>query len=293
VEVKAFLEERVREGVIPGASWAVMQHGRALDAGAVGWARLVPSRRPADERTVYDLASLTKPLATAALAVLLARDGVASLDEPVVERLPELAGSAYAKATLLDLLSHRSGLPAWEPLYLKGSGLSSFLERMAVLPPAEERQRSVIYSDLGYIAAGAMLTRAAGRSLEALFARRILEPLRGSPSSGEDDLPEVCFHPPGEWLERIAPTERDEATERRMAAQLLGDAAVAMYDGWREGIVRTTAGGRGSSMAASWITMLTPWVARPATPVSSARRPAPRRWGASSFPAPACSRTTS
>jgi CubicO group peptidase (beta-lactamase class C family) len=237
VEVKAFLEERIREGMIPGASWAVLQHGRTLNAGAVGCARLVPSRRPADESTVYDLSSLTKPLATAALAVLLAREGVASLDEPVVERLPELAGSPYARATLLDLLSHRSGLPAWEPLYLQGSALPAFLRRMAALPPAGERRGSVVYSDLGYIAARAMLERAAGRSLEALFARWILEPLRGSPSAGEGDLPEVRFHPPGKWLDRIAPTERDDATERRMAAQLLGEAAPAAYRGWRKGIV--------------------------------------------------------
>ncbi len=224
VPLAAFLDERVRAGAIPSAAWAVVQHGRTLDAGSVGWARRTPRRRRASSSTVYDLASLTKPLATAARAVLLARDGVVSLDEPAGERLPEWAGSPYGRATLLDLLLHRSGLPAWEPLYLHGADMAAYLRRMAALAPVG----GVVYSDLGYLAAGELLARAARHPLDRLLRRQVLGPL------GET---EVRYRPPQAWRGRVAATEADDLTERRMAAERAGPAAAARHP-WRTGVVQ-------------------------------------------------------
>ncbi|MFQ5670402.1 MAG: serine hydrolase domain-containing protein [Acidobacteriota bacterium] len=227
---KAFLEARVAAGDLPGAAWVVARGRQVLAGGAVGAARAVPPRRPADEGTVYDLASLTKPLATAVLAVLLARDGVVGLDGPVGDHLPELGSSPYARATLLDLLVHRCGLPAWEPLYLHGSDPPSYLRRLARLPPAGPPGGPAVYSDLGYLAAGILLERASGHSLETLFRTRILDSLPGP-------APEVCFLPPPAWRPRIAPTERGSRHDREMTASLAGEAAARDYRGWRHALI--------------------------------------------------------
>jgi CubicO group peptidase (beta-lactamase class C family) len=227
----AFLEEQVQAQRLPGAAWVVARGDRILSRGAVGWARLVPRRRRAVEDTVYDLASLTKPLATASLAVLLARDGVVCLDEPAHERLPELAGSPYAQVNLLDLLTHQARLPDWEPLYLQGADLPAYLQCIAGLKPLATS--AVVYSDLGYILAGALLERAAGEGLDRLFQQLVARPLAGDGG----DLP-VRYRPPAAWRGRIAPTEEGDRVERQMVATRHGAGAVASYAHWRRGVVR-------------------------------------------------------
>ena len=232
MDPEAFLEEQVREQRLPGATWVVARGDQVLSAGAVGWARLVPRRRRAQEGTLYDLASLTKPLATAGLAVLLARDGVVSLDEPAGERLPELANSPYAQVNLLDLLTHQARLPDWEPLYLHGEDLPTYLRSIAALKPLPEPV--VVYSDLGYILAGALLARAAGKSLDRLFQQHVAGLLSGC--SGPGPLP-VRFRPPAAWRGRIASTEQGDRVERQMVAERCGAGAVASYDHWRREVV--------------------------------------------------------
>ena len=229
----AYLAEQARNRVIPGASWAVCRGEETISTGAVGWASLVPHRRKALESTVYDLASLTKPLVTATLAVLLAREDVVSLDEPVGERLPELDGSPWEQVTLLDLLTHEARLPAWEPLYLHGSDLPAYLRRVAALRPLPDA--GVTYSDLGYILAGALLERAARTPLDRLFRRWVTGPLSRLAVAGS--LP-VRFRPPLAWRGRVAPTEADDRVERALMAEMYGFKAVAEYDGWRRGVVR-------------------------------------------------------
>ena len=228
-----FLAEQARNRLIPGASWVVSRGEDTISSGAVGWASLVPHRRKALESTVYDLASLTKPLVTATLAVLLAREDVVSLDEPVAERLPELGGSPWQQVTLLKLLTHEARLPAWEPLYLHGSDLPAYLRRVAALPPLPGT--GAAYSDLGYILAGALLARAARAPLNRLFHRYVAGPLARLAVGGS--LP-VRFRPPLAWRGRVAPTEADDRIERAMIAEMYGFKAVAEYGGWRRGVVR-------------------------------------------------------
>jgi len=229
----AFLAEQARNRLIPGAAWVVSRGEEVVSSGAVGWSCLVPHRRRAQATTVYDLASLTKPLATAALAILLAREDLVSLDEPAGERLPELTGSPWEKSTLLDLLTHQARLPAWEPLYLHGADLPSYLLRVAALEPLPAA--GVVYSDLGYILAGALLSRAAAAPLDRLFRRHVTGPL-GGPAAA-DAVP-VRFRPPLAWRGRVAPTEADDRVERAMVAERSGFQAVAAYGGWRRGVVR-------------------------------------------------------
>ena len=232
--IAGLLGAEIASGRLPGASWVVARGRRVLSAGALGAAALEPRRRAATTRTLYDLASLTKPLVTASLAVLLARDGVVSLDEPAGERLREWRGTPWAEVTLLDLLVHRSGMPDWDPLYLHGRGREAALRRIARLRPVAPRGARVVYSCPGSIAAAVLLERAAAQSLDGLWRRRVLR------QPGRAPWEEPRFRPPRAWWPRVASTERDTLFERELAAGVAGRRRAAGYRGWRRGVVHGT-----------------------------------------------------
>lgn len=177
--------------------------------------RPVSERLDAPAEILYDLASLTKPLATAAVAARLAEDGIVDLDRPLDDLLPEMRGYRGGTPTLAGLLAHGTGLPAWAPLY---RGPSARPEQVAAwiadLPPeGEPGTRGPRYSDLGAVLAAIACERAAGAPLDQLFDSLVRDPL--------DLTARDCrFGPlPADDLPRTAPTE----TGRRREAEQAGD----------------------------------------------------------------------
>jgi len=168
--------EEVRRGAMPGAVWRVGDAKGAVASGCFGHAAIEPERLALTEETPFDLASLTKPLATAPLALMLERDGRLSLDATLASLFPALGSSAVGSATLRDAAAHRAGLPAWAPLYLAGATRGAYVEAIA----AESRNAApgaTLYSDLGYLLLGFAVERAAGATLDRLFEERIARPL--------------------------------------------------------------------------------------------------------------------
>ncbi len=220
--VRAFLEGAVAARAVPSAAWRVETAEGAVTAGVLGFAALEPEPEPAAEDTPYDLASLTKPLATALLAVLLEEEGRLALGAPALALLPEVGESPYQAASLLDLAAHRAGLPAWRPLYLHAAGLAGYLVRIATEPQAATLAET-LYSDLGYVLLGAAVERASGLTLDLLFDERIARPL-GLRATG--------FAARGRTLVRAAATERGNEHERRLA----GEAGEGFR--WRADLIR-------------------------------------------------------
>jgi serine-type D-Ala-D-Ala carboxypeptidase len=219
-----FLSSRIEAGVFPGASYLVAENRRVLEAGAVGRAVLVPTRIPTHRGTIFDLASLTKPLCTAILALQLEAEGRLRLDDPLARHLPSWRGNAgRERVTLLDLLTHRSGLPAWSPLYAHARGRNDRVAWMRGLPLAHPAGREVLYSDLGYILAGFAIERAARAPLDRLFRGRV---------AGKLGRPEVGYRPPARKRRRIAATETGNERERTLAG-----AEGAGYNGWRTDVI--------------------------------------------------------
>lgn len=220
--VEAYLAAAVDRGAMPGAAWWVGGPGGPDDAGAVGAIERGPGAARAAPDTVYDLASLTKPLATALLAVLLESRGRWSLDAPASDVLPELRRGPYEGVPLLDLGCHRAGLPAWRPLYLEAGDRDGYLAAIARMEPAcgrgEER-----YSDLGYLLLGLAVERAGGDPLDVLFRDRVARPL---------GLERIGYPTGDEPWNGAAPTERGNRHERTLA----GDAGATHR--WRTEIPR-------------------------------------------------------
>ena len=212
----------VAAGAMPGAAWWVGGPDRTIAHGATGLACLRPERVSATEQTPYDLASLTKPLSTALLAVLLDRERRLPLEGTLGAAVPPLRSSAYAAATLKDAAAHRAGFPAWRALYLEGEGRDATLAAIA----RAERGASpgeTLYSDLGYIALGCGIERVAGAPLDRLFDERIAKPL---------GLARTGFAGRSDRFRDAAATEDGNAYERTLAG------ADARDDRFRSGMIR-------------------------------------------------------
>jgi len=220
--LREFFVHAVNDGWLPGAAWWVEARGCVVSHGAVGLAAVEPRRVAATESTPYDLASLTKPLATALLLVLLEQAGRVDPHERAARWLPQLRSSAFSGVSLLDLARHTAGLPAWRPLYLEAAGRDAFIEHIARGPRVVEPGR-VLYSDLGYMLLGAVLECIEGVSLDRQFHHHIAQPL---------GLARLGFAADPQRFADAAATERGNAYERAMARDERG------CHPWRTAILR-------------------------------------------------------
>ena len=207
--IRRFLAARVDEGWMAGAAWWVEGPRGPIDHGAVGWAARAPRPVALEETTPFDLASLTKPLCTALLLVLLEGEDRIDPTRPVAEWLDELGGSWVGRASLLDLGSHTARLEAWRPLYLGASDAPGYLAQIAGTRPAVPVGQT-LYSDLGYLLLGLVLERATGRGLDRLFLERVARPL---------GLVRLGFAGRGGSFTDAAATERGNAHEKVLAGR--------------------------------------------------------------------------
>jgi CubicO group peptidase (beta-lactamase class C family) len=190
----------IRQGAYPGAALVVGRHDTILFAKGYGhltWSPASPAVDP--ESTLYDLASLTKVIATTPVLMLLVERGRVRLDEPVVTYLPELQGTRTAGVTVRQLLAHTSGLradiPDPELKALRDS--AAVMRRVFSEAPRVAPGTRVIYSDLNAILLGAVVQRVTGEPLDAFAAREVFAPLA---------MGATMFRPPVRLRPRIAPT---------------------------------------------------------------------------------------
>lgn len=207
-EVTRYLSREIEIGSFPGAVWAIGGPDGAIIQGALGNAVVKPARIQASESTLYDVASLTKPIVTASLAIITHQRGKADLDEPVGRWLPELKGDKSA-LTLTDLITHRAGFQAWYPLYACGYGTDNYLEALVSRPLRYEPRASEIYSCLGYVLSKIAMERIWNEPLEQTARRELFEPL---------NLSHATFNPSPRDKYVIAATEWGNFNERRMVA---------------------------------------------------------------------------
>ncbi len=194
---------------------------------ALGDAVREPERRAATFETIYDLASLTKPLVTGLLCARLVELGELTLDSSVSHYLGEFDRADKHRITVRELLAHTSGLPAWKPLYIAAGGEKEAALAAIANKPLESRPGArVIYSDLGFIALGFLLERLTGKQLDDLARGQIFEPL---------GLQRTFFNPPASMRGDIAASETGNGYERDMVERDFPE--VAGYHGWRDGVI--------------------------------------------------------
>jgi len=205
--ISSFLDSEVEKRSFPSAQYAVGEDGRIIAEDAIGLAVVEPEPVPATLDTFYDLASLTKPLVTSLLVVMFAERGQLDLNSTLAVHLNEFDGEGKRDVTLLQLLTHTSGLPNWRPLYLEAASrdeLPAVIARISLERNSSSSAREVIYSDLNYILLGFVLERLTSQPLDKLAQAEIFEPL---------GLTRTMFNPPPELIDQIAATEHGQSFE--------------------------------------------------------------------------------
>ncbi len=240
--LQSALQAAVDDGTFPGAVLAVRLRGALVFEGAAG---LLTQKVPGEAVTVdtcYDLASLTKVLATTTALALFAQRGLLKLDDRVDRILEDLRGRPIGAATVRHLLTHSSGLPGWRPYYeriasreaaqpgLLGSAAAraAVLDYIAVEELVYERGTRSLYSDLGFMLLGLMVERLSGESLNGFCRSQIFTPLGASPLAY---LPHGCTPATAGCSDErnaIAPTEEDAWRGRTLRGEVHDENAYAL-----------------------------------------------------------------
>ena len=214
------VQAAIQNHEIPGAVLLVGHDGQIVYRKAFGDRSLEPTRAPMTVETIFDIASLTKVVATTTAVMQLEEKGKIRLNDPVVKYIPEFAQNGKDDITVRDLLTHYSGLPPdldlthpWEG---RDVGYSMAFASTPIAPP----ETRFIYSDINFIVLAALIERVSGTPLDTYSAQNIFVPL---------GMSHTRFRPPAEWLKQIAPTQYDE--HNQMLHGLVHDPTVRRMGG--------------------------------------------------------------
>jgi uncharacterized protein YbbC (DUF1343 family)/CubicO group peptidase (beta-lactamase class C family) len=199
--VDAIIQQAIADGNIPGAVLVVGHNGSVIYRKAYGERSLEPKREPMTLETIFDLASLTKVVATTTAVMQLFEQGKVRLNDPVAKYLPEFAQSGKEDITLRQLLTHYSGLEPDLDLKTQWEGKDTAYKMAFAEAPAQAPGSSFVYSDINFIVLGALVERVSGETLDVYTTKHIFAPLK---------MLHTRFVPPAAWRAKIAPTQYDE-----------------------------------------------------------------------------------
>jgi uncharacterized protein YbbC (DUF1343 family)/CubicO group peptidase (beta-lactamase class C family) len=193
--------DAIHDQETPGAVLLVGHNGQVVYRKAFGNRALEPRREPMTVDTIFDIASLTKVVATTTAVMQLVQKGEVRVNDPVAKYIPEFAENGKGDITVRNLLTHFSGLredvdldPPWQG---RDAGFRLAFAEKPVYPPGSR----FLYSDTNFITLGALVERVTGSTFDQYCARKIFAPLQMS---------HTRFLPPAAWRPKIAPTEYDE-----------------------------------------------------------------------------------
>lgn len=201
------MNDAMRRELAPGAVVIVGHNGKVVYRKAFGSRAITPHREPMTLDTVFDMASLTKILATTSSVMQLFDQGKIKLADPVMKYIPEFGQNGKQDVTLRDLLTHYSGLapdlelkPYWSGM---GEGFRRANAEKLMTGPGEVFR----YSDINFIVLGELVQKLTGQPINQYAAEHIFRPL---------GMDHTTYLPPAAWRDKIAPTEIDERTHQML-----------------------------------------------------------------------------
>jgi CubicO group peptidase (beta-lactamase class C family) len=197
--------DAIARGVASGVSIAVGRYGRLVHLRGYGTTDWAPGSEIVNDSTLFDIASLTKVVATTTAAMLLEEDGRLDLDRPVRLYVPELKARDKASITSRMLLTHSAGFEAGAPLYRKWRGRAAYLRQINLRPLQYKPGTGSTYSDWDMVLLQAVIERIAKEPLDSLVARRVFAPLGMRDTRFTPDLRDT------QLVKRIVATENDSA----------------------------------------------------------------------------------
>jgi CubicO group peptidase (beta-lactamase class C family) len=210
----SIIEAAIADRVFPGSSIAVMHRRRLVALKAIGLFTYDSDSPRVAPDTLYDVASVSKVVATTTVAMILYQRGLLDLEAPVRGIVPEFAGAGLGDGnarrravTVRMLLAHSSGLPAYEKLFLKARTREELLRAAFATPLVAEPGSRAEYSDIGFIVLGEALERIAGETLDRFCQREVFGPL---------GMGHTTYNPPLEARAKTPPTQDDRTFRKRI-----------------------------------------------------------------------------
>ena len=205
----ALLQGAIAERVFPAASVALTHKGKLIGRKAFGRFTYEPDATATTPDSIFDLASVTKIVATTSMAMMLYELGLLDLDMPAVALVPEFAADnpRNPEVTMRMLLAHSSGLPAYEKLFLRAKTREELLAAAFATPLTADPGARTEYSDIGFIILGIALERLAEEPLDSFCRREIF---------GHLGMLHTAFRPPAAWRDSIPPTVDDRSFRQRV-----------------------------------------------------------------------------
>jgi CubicO group peptidase (beta-lactamase class C family) len=220
----AVLGRAIADRAIPGASIAVTLSGKLIVLKAFGRFTYEDGASVVTTETIFDLASVTKVVATTTMAMILYERGLLDLEAQIVGVLPEFAFEDPRRRdiTFRMLLAHSSGLPAYEKLFLRSTCREALLERAFKVLLKYSPETQAEYSDIGFILLGVALERLAGEPLDLFCQREVFGPL---------GMTHTTFNPPAAWRQQIPPTADDKTFRKRIIQAEVQDENASILGG--------------------------------------------------------------
>jgi len=195
--IAGIVDKEIRKGKIPGAVIMIGNREKVVYCRAFGFRMLVPKKLPMTEDTIFDIASLTKVVATTTAVMQLVEQGKLQLNAPAARYWPPFKANGKGKITVLQLLTHYSGLRPDLKLKHKWSGYSEAMKMIVAERPVSPPGTIYIYSDINFEILGELVQKVSGKPLDVYCAEHIFKPV------GMND---TFFNPPKSLHNRIAPT---------------------------------------------------------------------------------------
>ena len=176
-QLDTVVAEEIEKGAIPGCVIAVGRHGKLVLLKAYGHRQTDPKKVPMTTDTLFDLASVTKPVATATSVMLLVERGKLKLDDPIAEHIPQFGQNGKDEITVFQLLTHQGGLIPDNPLADYLDGPEKAWQRIYALKPRVAPGTKFMYTDVGFLVLADLVQRITGQDVDAFSRKHVFEPL--------------------------------------------------------------------------------------------------------------------
>jgi len=221
-QVDEVIQTAIKDSAFPGAVVFISKDGNLIYKKGFGHLIYDDTSAAVTINTIYDLASLTKVIATTTAAMICYNNNLFSLDDPVAKYLPEFSQNGKEKVTIKNLLLHNSGLPASRPFYHLYSSADEVIKDLFETPLIYESGKKTVYSDLGMITLAKVIEKVSGRTFSAFCKEKIFNPLQ---------MNSTYFNPPDSLRYKIAPTEYDNYWRNELVWGKVHDETSSLLNG--------------------------------------------------------------
>jgi len=220
--VDNIIENGIKDSTFPGAVLLIAQNGKVLHKKAFGHLIYDPASPPMETNTIFDLASVTKVIATTTATMLCYDRGLIKLDDKVAKYLPKFAANGKQNVTIRNLLLHNSGFPPFIRFYTTCKNSNEVIAEIYNTKLDYKPGTKTVYSDLGFITLGKIIEKVTKKTLDKFCSEEIFLPL---------GMTETFFNPTKEFINRCAPSENDNYWRHRQLIGEVHDEASSMLGG--------------------------------------------------------------